>query len=434
MGARSLYQLKAKQVEAEKRPGRYADGGGLYLQVQESASGKGVTKSWLFRYTLAGKAREMGLGPAHTVPLATYSVRRDGAPHEVRGARDLAADARRLLLAGIDPLEDRRARVAGVRLEGARAKTFRDCAEAYIRANRGGWRNEKHAAQWVNTLATYCYPEFGDQPVAKIDTALVLKALEPIWTTKAETASRLRGRIESILDWAKVRGYRDGDNPAKWRGHLDHTLPKISRAKRIEHHAALSFGEAPAFLKDLRALEGVAPRLLEFIILTAARTGEALGARWSEFDLQGRVWIVPAERMKGGREHRVPLTSAGVALLKGMRKMHDGDVVFPSVRTAGELSNMACLAVLKRMDRADLTVHGFRSTFRDWASERTSFSREVIEMALAHAIEDKVEAAYRRGDLFDKRRKLMDAWDAFLTRPAGKIVQLGAKRVSAGVA
>jgi integrase len=363
----------------------------------------------------------MGLGPVHTVPLATSTVGDNGQTRQIRGARELAADARRLLLAGVDPIEDRRARNAGERIAAAKTKPFRECAEAYILAHRASWKNRKHESQWETTLETYCYPVFGTLPVSKVDTTLVLKVLEPIWQAKAETASRLRGRIESILDWATVRGYREGPNPARWRGHLDQTLPKRSKVRKVRHHSALPFDAAPVFIKALRKLDGIAPRALEFIILTATRTSEVLGATWREFDLQQRIWTIPGERMKAGREHRVPLQEAAVQLLEGLPRGSGSDPVFPSSRSGDQLSNMAALAVLKRMKRSDLTVHGFRSSFRDWASERTSFPREVIEMALAHAIPDKVEAAYRRGDLFDKRRKLMDAWAQFLEKPPSEV-------------
>jgi integrase len=430
--ARALHQLKVKQIESEKRPGRYADGGGLYLQVQRAVGARRVTKSWLFRYTLHGRAREMGLGPLHTVPLASSTALVDGKRIEVRGARDLAADARRLLLAGIDPIEARKQSLASAQLLEEKSKPFRECAEAFIRAHRAGWRNAKHAWQWETTLETYCYPTLGNLPVSAIDTGLVLKVLEPIWHSKPETASRLRGRIEKILDWAKVRGYRTGSNPAHWRGHLDQTLPRRSKIQRTEHHAALPFDEAPAFMKLLRGIEGTAARALEFIICTAARTGEVIGAKPSEYDLDQAVWTIPASRMKAGREHRVPLSAPALEIAKDMLKAGD-DFAFPG-RSSGGLSNMACLKLLERMGRDDITVHGFRSTFRDWASERTNFPREVIEMALAHAIGDKVEAAYRRGDLFEKRRKLMDAWATFLAKEPATVHQIEVRREKAASA
>ena len=401
-------------VENLRRPGRYADGGGLYLQVSPTG-----TKSWLFRFMRDGQAREMGLGPLHTVPLGSQTVMDpDGTRREVRGARDLASDARRLLLEGVDPIEDRSARRQSGRLAAGRSKSFKDCAEAYIKSHRAGWRNAKHAAQWESTLGTYAYDTLGSLSVSTIDTPLILKVLEPIWTEKAETASRLRGRLESILDWATVRGYREGLNPARWRGHLDHTLPKRSKVARTTHHAALPFDDISAFLKDLRKQEGVASRALEFLILTASRTGEVLGATWEEIDLRNRLWTIPASRMKGGRLHKVPLVDRAVEILEQIERDPECDYVFAGRSNGGGLSNMSLLKTLERMKREDITVHGFRSTFRDWASERTNFPREVIEMSLAHAIGDKVEAAYRRGDLFEKRRRLMDAWAQHCTKPA----------------
>lgn len=402
MEKRGVHRLTAKRVENEKAPGRYADGGGLYLQV-----GPTRTKSWLFRFTLDGKAREMGLGAVHTV--------------ELKHARAKAQACRLLLLDRMDPIEANRARMLSATVADAKSKLFKECAEAYIEAHRSTWKSAKHAAQWTSTLETYCYPAEGAPVwrhlrVSDIDTGRVLEVLEPIWKSKRETASRLRGRIEKILDWATVREYREGLNPARWKGHLDHTLPKQSRSKAIKHHAALPYDEAPAFLKRLRTFEGVSPLALQFIIFTVSRTGEAIGARWPEINERARCWTVPAERMKSGREHKVPLSAPALEILATVKPFATGDWVFPSSRGEQPLSNMACLEVLRRMGREDITVHGFRSTFRDWAEERTSFPSHVAEMALAHAIGDKVEAAYRRGDLFEKRRKLMDAWAEFCTK------------------
>lgn len=397
MTKRSLHRLSAKKVENLRDPGRHADGGGLYLQVSPTR-----TKSWLFRFMRDGKAREMGLGSLDVVTLSE--------------ARTKAQDARRLLQEGLDPIDSRDAARAQGRAADAKAKLFKQCAEEYIKGHRSGWRNAKHAAQWESTLKAYCYPDppaapvWRELPVSAIDTGLVLEVLEPIWKTKTETASRLRGRIESILDWATVRGYREGPNPARWKGHLDQTLPKRSKVAKVRHHPALPFDEMPAFMKELRKLSGTAPRALELIILTATRTAEGIGAQLPEFDLRSRAWTIPGDRMKSGREHKVPLSELAVAVVKAAKESADGDLLFPGMREKKPLSNMACLAVLERMGRTDLTVHGFRSTFRDWAAERTNFPREVVEMALAHVIPDKTEAAYRRGDLFEKRRKLMEAW------------------------
>ena len=308
------------------------------------------------------------------------------------------------------------------RLNAAKAMTFRDCAARYIASHRAGWRNPKHAAQWEATLATYAGPVMGGLSVQAIDTALVLKVLEPIWTTKPETAGRVRGRIESVLDWAKVRGYRAGENPARWRGHLDKLLPARSKVRRVEHHAALPYAELPGFLMSLRDQEGIAARALEFAIVTAARTGEVIGARWSEIDLLEKIWTVPPGRMKAGKEHRVPLSARALAILEEMQphRHAEDSFVFPGAKLGRPLSNMAFLMLLRRMGRDDLTAHGFRSSFRDWAAERTNFPSEVAEMALAHMVGSKVEAAYRRGDLFEKRSRLMAAWATFCNEPEQK--------------
>ncbi|OFW00147.1 MAG: integrase [Acidobacteria bacterium RIFCSPLOWO2_12_FULL_59_11] len=389
--ARQTQRLSVKGVAAKRKPGYYADGGGLYLQVSQVGS-----KSWIFRYMLNGKAREMGLGPLNTVTLAD--------------ARQRAAACRLLLVDGIDPIEARNTKRAGEALNAARTITFAECAEAYIKAHRAGWKNAKHADQWTNTLATYCGPVIGPLPVQTVNTGLVLKVLESIWTEKPETATRLRARIEKVLDWATVRTYRTGDNPARWRGHMDKLLPKLEKRKRVKHHPALPFDAMGEFIESLRAQEGIAARALEFLILTAGRTGEVIGATWQEVDLEGALWTIPAVRMKAHREHRVPLSPRAVKLLQGLEAKRQSDYVFPGQKEDAPLSNMAMLELLKRMARTDLTVHGFRSTFRDWASERTSYPREVCEMALAHAVSDHVEAAYRRGDLFEKRRRLMAEW------------------------
>jgi integrase len=296
--------------------------------------------------------------------------------------------------------------------------TFRECAERYIAAHRVGWRNAKHAEQWRSTLATYAFPIFGDLPVQAIDLGLVMKAIEPIWASKTETASRLRGRIESILDWAATRGYRQGDNPARWRGHLENLLPKRTKVRKVQHHAALPYGRVGDFIQALQQQRGVAAMALELCILTATRTSETIGARWQEVDLRETVWTIPADRIKAGKEHRIPLSAPAVAILQKLAAARSSDFVFPGGKPGQPLSNMALLALLKRMGRPDLTVHGFRSAFRDWAAELTNFPREVCEMALAHAIGDKVEAAYRRGDLFAKRRQLMEAWARFCLTPS----------------
>jgi integrase len=408
--------LSAVGVSKAKKPGLYADGGGLYLQVTESRAQKGkVVKSWLFRFKLNGHARAMGLGSGTTFTLAE--------------ARERARECRKLLDAKIDPIEARNELDQLKLLEISKGMTFAECAAAYIKAHRSGWRNAKHVSQWENTLATYAEPVLGPLPVQSIDTALVMKVLEPIWHEKTETASRLRGRIESILGWATVRGYRAGDNPARWRGHLDNLLPTRSKIQKVEHHAALPYSEMSDFMAKLRAQAGIAALALEFTILTAARTGESIGAKWKEFDVDAKLWTVPADRMKARKEHRIPLSPRALKLIEELRKVRTGECVFPGRQAGKSMSNMAMLMLLKRMERADLTAHGFRSTFRDWAAECTSFPREVAEAALAHTLGDKVEAAYRRGDLFEKRRLLMQAWAKHCQHvEQGKVLPMARRR------
>ena len=396
--ARQIGRLSALAVNRVTSRGYLADGGGLYLQI--SASG---AKSWVFRYRDAGRLREMGLGPLHTLSLSE--------------ARDAAHTCRKQRLAGIDPIGARKATRLAARLEAARSITFRECAEAYIEAHKGGWKNLKHAAQWPSTLQTYAYPVIGDLPVQGVDVRLVMDVLEPIWSAKTETASRLRGRIEAVLDWATVRGYRQGENPARWRGHLDHLLPERSKIAKVVHHPALPYAEIGAFMEAVRQQPGIASVALRFTILTAARTSEVIGATWSEIDVENAAWIVPAHRIKAGREHRVPLSAPAMAILRSLYEVRQGQFVFPGRNPTKPLSNMALLALLRRMNRDDLTAHGFRSTFRDWAAEQTSYPREVAEHALAHALPDKVEAAYRRSDLFGKRSRLMGEWAAFCAGP-----------------
>jgi integrase len=396
--ARTIGRLTALKVDKAKRPGMYADGGGLYLRVTQSG-----TKNWVFRFMLNGRPRWMGVGPLHTIGLAE--------------ARNRAAAFRLQRHDGVDPIEKRRAERLEARLDAAKAVTFKECAARYIASHRAGWRNPKHAAQWQATLATYAEPVMGGLSVQAIDTALVLKVLEPIWTAKPETAGRVRGRMESILDWAKVRGYRAGENPARWRGHLDKQLPARSKVRRVEHHAALPYAELPGFLVSLREHEGIAARALELAILTAARTGEVIGARWSEMDLVEKTWTLPAARIKAGREHRVPLPGRALAILQEMQPHRQADdaFVFPGGKNGRPLSNMAFLMLLRRMGLGDVTAHGFRSSFRDWVAERTRFPAEVAEIALAHTVSDKTIAAYNRSDLFERRRRLMAAWATFCT-------------------
>jgi integrase len=391
------------------KPGRYADGGGLQLLVKEPSAeavknAKPGTpavgaRAWVYRYMLKGRSRDMGLGPA-AGPGAVALTK----------ARDLADDLRKLVKAGIDPL-DLREQSAAEAAAAAQAATiagitFKSVAETYIGSNEASWRTETHRQQWRNTLASYVYPVIGELPVADIGTAHVLTILEPIWQGKPETASRIRGRIETVLDAAKARGYRDGENPARWRGHIQQILPARSRLSR-GHHKAMSYEALPAFVAQLREREAMAALALEFVILTASRTSEVLGATWSEIDLEKAIWTIPANRMKAGKEHRVPLSPRVVEILEHVKPLNKLNL-FPSDE-GSKLSTMAMAMLLRRM-KQDCTVHGFRSAFRDWAAECTGFSHEVCEMALAHVIGNKAEAAYRRGDLFEKRRKLMEAW------------------------
>lgn len=407
-GINKLTSLAVKRIT---KRGYYGDGGGLWLQV-----GKSGTKSWVFRFTLDGRSREMGLGALHTVSLSK--------------AREIARDHRKLLLEGTDPIERRVDAKAARRLSQARSLTFDECASAYIAAHKSAWRNAKHASQWRATLTTYASPILGDLPVADIDTALVMRCLDPIWKEKTETASRVRGRIESVLDWAGARGYRRGENAARWKGHLDKLLPAKAKVRRVKHHRALPYREIGAFMVQLRKQNGIAALALEFTVLTAARTGEVIGARWDEIDRDAATWTIPANRMKSRKAHRVPLCSRAVAILETVKPLNS-QWVFPSRR--GHLSTGGMTMLLRRMGKP-VTVHGFRSTFRDWCAEMTAYPREAAEMALAHIVSDAVEAAYRRGDLFEKRVRLMDEWAAHCNREAapGEVVSIGARSFADG--
>ena len=378
------------------KPGRHADGSGLHLLVKPTGA-----RSWVYRFMLNGKSRDVGLGTAGPGGMS------------LADARDAAAVLRLKVKAGTDPLAERERDAAQALATAQAAKvagtTFKDVAATYMAANEGSWRNPKHRQQWGNTLATYVYPVVGDLPVADVDTTHVLTILEPIWKGKAETASRVRGRIETILDAAKARGYRQGENPARWRGHLAQILPARTRLSR-GHHKAIAYDAIPDFVRALHKREAVAALALEFVTLTAARSGEVIGARWSEVDLAKAIWTVPADRMKAGKEHRVPLSPRAVAILESLKPL-GSEWLFPSAK-GGKLSGMAMAMLMRRM-KVDATVHGFRSGFRDWAAECTGYAHEVAEMALAHTIENKVERAYRRGDLFDKRRRLMDDWATY---------------------
>jgi integrase len=395
--ARQVSKLSARTVATLTKPGRRSDGGGLYLVIERSGS-----KRWAFLFRQNGRLREMGLGGASSISLAK--------------ARELAADCRQTVTLGDDPIAIRK-RAAGA------IPTFGEFADKFIADKEHGWRNAKHRAQWRMTLETYAAPLRRLQ-IDAIATEDVLKILRPLWSAKPETAARLRGRIEEVLDAARAAGNRNGENPARWRGHLDKLLPKRAKLTR-GHHAALPYAEIPAFVVRLREQSGAAAVALEFTILTAARSGEALGARWPEIDLAEKLWTVPAARMKGSREHRVPLSDRALAVLAQARKLQTDDYVFPGQKRGRPLSGMSMEMLLRRMKAEGVTVHGFRSSFRDWAGDKTSFPREVAEAALAHAIGDETEAAYRRSDALAKRRKLMDAWAAYCEpKAASNVVRL----------
>lgn len=418
----TLFKLTDAKVSKCSTPERLNDGGGLYLQVTARTSmpptGKKltpadmVTKSWIFRYRDRGtkKLKDLGLGSYPNVSLAE--------------ARERAAKQRTLLLNGKDPKTEKVAQRAALKIENAKAITFKKAAETYISDNRSGWKNAKHADQWTNTLTTYAFPVIGAIPVGDVDLPLIRKVLDPIWTEKNETASRLRQRLEKILDWATVNGYRTGENPARWKGYLDHLLPKPSKVQDREHHAALPYDQISQFMGDLRAQKGMGALALEFTILTAARTGEAIGATWEEIDLEKRLWTVPAVRMKAGKEHEIPLSRRAVEIIQTLEVTRTGDFLFPGGKEGAPLSNMAMAQTLKRMKRLDITVHGFRSTFRDWAAEQTDYPREVIEHAISHQLKDKAEAAYHRSTMLEKRRKLMEAWAEFCVAEEPKAANL----------
>ena len=420
-GAEVTYKAALKKAQAEKGA-EYApkafyvgDGDGLWLQLTDGG------KSWVLRYQFDGRSREMGLGSYTLLGLAE--------------ARDEARKYRRMArIEGVDPIEfretQRRERRIAQALEKARAMSFKQAAQALIKTKSAGWKSEKHGAQWPATLEAYVYPLIGDLPVKDIDTALVMKVLEQpigkggatLWTAKTETAGRIRGRMEAVLDWAKVRGHRDGENPARWRGHLEHQLAAKSKVRPVKHHARLPHVELFAFWSDLKTKDSMSAEALRFTILTAARSGEAIGAQWSEIDLANKLWTIPAERMKAGREHRVPLSDAAVEVLVRLAplKANGKSFVFPSRKEGAPLSGMAMLMLLRGMGHPELTTHGFRSTFSDWAAESTAYPTEMVEMALAHTISNKVEAAYRRGDMFERRRRLMADWATHCETPPAK--------------
>ena len=396
--AKDLAPLAIKRITA---PGLHFVGhvSGLALNVTPTGA-----RSWILRATVGGKRRDMGLGAYPEVSLLM--------------AKEDATDRRRQIRAGIDPIEARNAAQAALRAETAATINFRDAGKQYIAAHKKSWKSAKHAGQWTATLKTYAYPIIGNLRVRDIELSHILKIIEPIWNDKPETANRLRGRIEAVLDWAKARGYRTGDNPAAWRGNLDTLLPARNKVAKVKHHAAMDWQDCNAFLTVLRAHGGVSALALEFVILTACRSGEVRKATWAEIDMKAAVWTIPAERMKAGKEHRVPLSSSALKVLREAKKEAGIGLIFPNSR-GKPLSDMALLMQLRRMEKT-CTVHGFRSTFRDWAGETTAFPREVIEHALAHQLKDKAEAAYARGDLFTKRAMLMKSWAEFLEKPARK--------------
>ncbi|MBL8538802.1 MAG: integrase arm-type DNA-binding domain-containing protein [Betaproteobacteria bacterium] len=408
---RRIDRLSPRKV-ATAGPGLHNDGLGLLLQVTPFGA-----KSWLLRYRFAGRRREMGLGPLSEVSLAEARERRERYRKQIRD--------------GTDPIEQRRADKRARVAERAQAMTFADTAGAFIRSKSVEWTNPKHVAQWQATLETYAFPVLGEIDVRDVDVGAVLRVLEPIWCEKPETASRVRGRVEAVLGWAGARGYRSIENPARWRGHLDKLLPAPTKVRAVAHHAALPYAEISDFMQALRAQAGIGARALEFAILTAARTGEVLGATWAEIDAQRALWTVPAIRMKAGREHRVPLSAPALGVLQALHR--ENEYVFPGGKIGRPLSNMAMLATLRRMGRGELTAHGFRSTFRDWAAEQTHFPKELAEAALAHVVSGKTEAAYQRGDLLEKRRRMMDDWARYVEAERGEVIPF-ARSVKDGAA
>lgn len=408
--ARKAEELSALEIGRIVTAGYHYVGGvaGLVFQVSKSGS-----KSWLLRVLVGGKRREIGLGGFPDVTLA--------------GAKEGARNLREKIKRGIDPVAEKMAARSALAAAVASSLSFKQAAEKYIEANESAWKNAKHAAQWASTLETYAYPIIGNLHVAHIDTAHLVHVLEPIWNTKTETASRLRGRIESVMDWAKVRGYRTGENPARWKGHLDHILPARNKVQKTKHHAALDYRNTSAFMTELRHVDGMGARALAFAILCASRSGEVRGATWGEINFDSATWTIPAKRMKAEREHRVPLSRSAIELLNGLERMSGTEIIFPNTKN-DILSDMTLTAVIRRMHGSRIktdhtgwcdysgkviTAHGFRSTFRDWAGETTAYPREVIEHALAHQLADKAEAAYQRGDLLNKRRRLMEDWGRY---------------------
>jgi integrase len=397
-------RLTALAVRRTVANGFYIDGRGLYLRIEDGR------RLWVFRFTMpgAGNAKWFVMGPARDISLAE--------------AREMARELRLKVRAGIDPGQERKAAKAARKAEVDR--TFRYTAEQFIAAHAAGWRSAKHRAQWGATLEAYAYPSIGEDPVAGITAPDVLDILQPIWTEKPETASRVRGRIENVLDYAKAQGWRTGENPAAWKGNLDHLLPARAKMQRVTHHPAVPYAELPRVMATLLGSDAVSDRCLAFVILTAARSGEARGATWGEVDLAARTWTIPGERMKAGRAHRVPLSEAAMHVLMAVQPLQRGpdSLVFPGAKAGRPLSDITLAAALRAAAGEGFTVHGARSAFRDWIAEQTSYAREIAEAALAHTNRDKVESAYQRSDLIERRARLMQDWCDFLTRPAGSDV------------
>lgn len=410
--ASNIHRLTDRQIKNAAKP--LSDGGNLWVYPQ------GKALNWILRYTLQGRAREMGLGAYPAVSLVA--------------ARKAAAGYRDILKSGVDPIDYRDAQAKAEAIKAAGVPTFTSVAARFILAHRRGWSNAKHARQWCATLKTYARPIIGTKPVDQITTEDVLKVLKPIWNTKTETAKRVQGRLENVLDFAAAHKWRDQSNPARWRGHLDKLLPRPSRVATVAHHPAMDYQDVPVFMVELAGKEGVSALALRFLILTACRTGEVVGAAWSEIDLTAAVWTIPAERMKAKREHRVPLSDAALTILWSLPRIAGNPYVFPGARHGRPVSTMAMLQQMRGMgygvggDRGNAVPHGFRSAFRDWSGEVSSFPRDVCEMALAHVIENKVEAAYRRGDLFAKRAAMMDAWAEWCIRPVAPVAEIPAVR------
>ena len=403
--------LTPDKVKKLNKKGRYADREGLYLQVANNG-----TKTWIYRYQLNGKRRELGLGSIAFLSLSKARSKRDEYRLKVKG--------------GVDPYLEKESNKLNIVIkekeEAVRRQTFKKCAETYIDLKEPEWKNVKHAQQWRNTLKTYAYPIIGNLPVADVELQDVLKVIQPMWLEKTETATRVRNRIELVIDYASVMQYRTGENPARWRGNLDKLLPKPSKVKNMKHHSALPYDETASFMISLGAQKGLAAKALIFTILTATRTSEALNTTWDEVNLQKKVWVIPSSRMKAGKEHRIPLSSSAVALLNDLKTGQNSPFIFPGMKNGKPLSNMAMTNVLRRMERADLTVHGFRSTFRDWIAERTNFPQRVAETALAHKLKDGAEAAYQRGDLLEKRKELMEAWADYCLPKASNVTRIRA--------